>query len=336
MAHRFFGDFFANRNNRIDSYNFLEAFLAEQHFDWSTVPNTDSAVKNLQAAFKKMDNEEFAFLVCHSGYIPEIYSADSSQETLYTKFIEALVMEWGVRLGFDKSVLPKMKSSTEDVTFLDDTNVIVCDAKSFRLGRSQGAPNVKDVLKHSDIEKWLSKYNKHNKIGGLVTFPSQHDWKKGSDFYQYTSDKNLPTLCLNYEHMAFLLLTGFKKEHLINLFEAYGDVFPNKLPKSGNNRDQYYEAIEKYLFSDIKGKWIAFRDIAQNITSECVFNTVNRLNAFLKEEKEAIEKKYMETTDIELLRKVAIESEFNHKTDNLQRQTANIRKFRNVSNGFLK
>ncbi|MCP5170117.1 MAG: HindIII family type II restriction endonuclease [Hahellaceae bacterium] len=82
-------------------------------------------------------------MIVHSGYIPESYEADSSAETLYSKLIETVVLEWSKRIGFKNSKLPTQKASMEDVSILDDHHVIVCDAKSFRLGRSQGAPNVK-------------------------------------------------------------------------------------------------------------------------------------------------------------------------------------------------
>ena len=121
----------------------------------------------------------------------------------------------------------------EDVTITDSNCVIVCDTKSFRLGRSQAAPNVKDVLKHADIEKWLSAHNSLERLGGLVTFPSQHDWKKGSDFYQYTTDASLPTVALYYEHLSYFLIASIDKDTLIKTFRDYSSIFPK--PKSKND-----------------------------------------------------------------------------------------------------
>ena len=129
-----------------------------------------------------MTNDDFALLVMHSGYIPEFYLPDSSQETLYSKLIESLVCEWARRIGFTDSFLQTQKSNKEDVTIKRRNNVIVCDAKSFRLGRSQAAPNVKDTIKKQAYTTWLDQYNE-TKVGGLVTFPSLHDWKKGSEAY---------------------------------------------------------------------------------------------------------------------------------------------------------
>ncbi len=230
-------------NKRIRSYNFLLEFLEREHIDWDVPPNTEYIVSRLRDIISEFDNQTFSFLVCHTGYIPETYPADSSKETLYTKLIETIVVEWAIRIGFTESILPTQKSSKEDVTIKDQRNVIVCDAKSFRLGRSQGAPNVKDVLKHADIAKWLSSYPDYDRLGGLVTFPSQHDWKKGSDFYQYTTDHELPTICLNYEHMSFFLLNNYDKDRLIDTYRRYVDIFPTVVDKKDNNRDIYYEKI---------------------------------------------------------------------------------------------
>ena len=97
----------------------------------------------------------------------------------------------------------KPKSGYEDVTIFLDNNAIVCDAKSFRLGRSQKAPNVKDFIKLQDIRHWLSRYDK--KIGRLVTYPCRHEWSSSSNVYEYCTTKDTPTLMLPYKYLAFLL-----------------------------------------------------------------------------------------------------------------------------------
>ena len=181
------------------------------------------------------------------------------------------MLEWAHRIGFSKSVLPLQKSRTEDVTILDDKVVIVCDTRSFRLGRSQSAPNVKDVLKHSDISKWLKRHSSVSQLGGLVAFPSQHDWKKGSDFYQYTTDKSNPTICLNYEHLAYVLLSKLSKDFLINALQSYGDIFPNILPKESNNRAEYYRVINKSLFAEQDIRLVEFLCSAKQVVREMVY-----------------------------------------------------------------
>ncbi|MHB8236203.1 MAG: HindIII family type II restriction endonuclease [Acidithiobacillus ferrivorans] len=199
----FFGKAYRDKETRISSYNYIENFISREHINWSISPQTATIVDHFLNEISGLPLPDLAFLVVHSGYIPESYAADSSAETLYSKLIEAVVMVWAKKIGFANSILQTQKSSMEDVSIIDGTHVIVCDTKSFRLGRSQAAPNVKDVLKHADIAKWLSAHHNKHALGGLVTLPSQHDWKSGSDFYQYTTDKSSPTACLYYEHLAY-------------------------------------------------------------------------------------------------------------------------------------
>lgn len=332
-----FGITFNNVKNRIESYDFLENFILINHPDFRIVPNTESLVESFLVQLKKLDDLEFAFLLVHSGFIPEQYPADSSPETLYSKLVEALVLEFAVRIGYTNSYLPTQKASMEDVTFIDKQNtVIVCDSKSFRLGRSQGAPNVKDVLKHADIQKWMDNHSDKNAIGGLVTMPSQHDWEKGSDFYSYTSDKDLPTLCLYYEHLAFLLLNAYTSEELNLLLKNYAQVFPAKLKDKKNNRHRYYSALESNLFKDNEDKWSTFNTIAQKIIQEKVFHCVNMLEKRIENTRLEITAEIEKVSDIQTLKKMAIDAQFKHATEDLKKQENRIYKFRDVSTGYYK
>ena len=130
-----------------NSFDFLENFIKENVKRWDVAPNTTIVESSFSKVIQKMDNNEFCLLLLHTGYIPEFYLPDSSQETLYSKLIESIVCEWAKRIGFKDSYLQTQKSNKEDVTIKDGYSVIVCDAKSFRLGRSQAAPNVKDTIK---------------------------------------------------------------------------------------------------------------------------------------------------------------------------------------------
>jgi hypothetical protein len=184
-----FGKDFSEQQ-RIFYYDYIETYISDNVKDWSVPPETDKLATDFATVISKFAKEDFAFLLCHAGYIPEFYEHDSSQETLYSKLIEVLVCEWAKRVGFKDSYIQKQKASKEDVTIQTDNTVVVCDAKSYRLGRSQSAPNVKDTIKKADYEKWQDwwnvsephvKYGKLNSIGGLITFPSLHRWKGSSD-----------------------------------------------------------------------------------------------------------------------------------------------------------
>jgi hypothetical protein len=195
----------------------------------------------------QFSDEQFSHLLACSGFIPDLYPSDSSEETLYTKLIEVMVSNWAIRMGYHSKYL-KEKSSYEDVNITIGDKVIVCDAKSFRLGRSQAAPNVKDFLKLEDIRKWLGRYT--NKLGGLVTYPDTHEWATGSDAYLYCSTKSCPTVMLPYIYLAMILhyKSNFETDRLIELWD-YERLFPHPLEKkvNGGNRVPYWYTINKEL-----------------------------------------------------------------------------------------
>lgn len=330
----FFGEAYRNKDARIASYSYIENFIASSHVNWSKSPPTAVIVNAFLESLAELSIQDLAFLVVHSGYIPENYEADSSQETLFSKLIEATVMVWAKRIGFTQSLLPTQKSSMEDVSILDQAHVIVCDAKSFRLGRSQGAPNVKDVLKHADIEKWLSAYKDKVQLGGLVTFPSEHDWKSGSDFYQYTTDKSSPTVCLYYEHLAFFLISGMTSGNLIDLFEQYSALFPRKLAKNENNRAIYYATIENHLLAKDMVLWTEYLPAAKKIIAEKVYHCAHSLENHINSIRRSIELKHVHEMDIEKLRIKVVEAEYLQATANLSKQKERIQNFRTVAKGY--
>lgn len=326
----YFSDHFSSVDQRKFSYNFIESFLSREVNSWVITVSTERVVKKFQSELKKLNRFQFAFLVCHSGYIPEKYLPDSSQETIYSKLIEAVVQEWAIRIGFSQTALPTQKSSKEDVTISDGKHIIVCDAKSFRLGRSQGAPNVKDVLKHADISKWLSVYPLDQRVGGLVTFPSQHDWKSGSDFYQYTTDHKLPTMCLYYEHMAFMLVAGIKSERILDVYSQYQAIFPKVILKTDSNREVYYTRILASLFGDVRQNFQEFWNLAGLISAEFALHTYDTLHSQIETTKREISEKYQRILDIEQMRRIAIEVEHAKETEDLAKQMERITRFRSV------
>lgn len=284
---RWFSDHYASYSNRFESYEYIQNYIQNEHFNWSVAPNTNVIATKFSAHLRTLSLKDFSFLLCHTGYIPEIYKADSSQETLYSKLVEAMVNEWALRMNFTHSLLPTQKSSKEDITISDGENIIVADAKSYRLGRSQAAPNVKDALKKGDITKWLAYYDQHryNRIGGLVAFPSQHDWKNGSDFYLYLTDKNSPIIMLFYEHMAFMLLAGMDKNNLLDFYRKHKDIFPNEVFNKIGSRKIYFDKLEQYLLNCGKFKWSEFSETSDLIVSEKATSTLLSLNNYLAEEK---------------------------------------------------
>ena len=131
--------------------------------------DTEAIVKEFEEEIENKDDNELieALIIC--GYIPDLYEADSSKETLFTKLCEVIEVIWARRMGFDAKAITQ-KSGYEDVEIVINDKIIVSDTKSFRLSRSQAAPNVKDFVKPEDYRTWLSRKEEDKRLGGLVLF----------------------------------------------------------------------------------------------------------------------------------------------------------------------
>ena len=263
LLKKYYGEDFKKKEIRIKSYDFLENFLSENFNNYLENKNTKLITDLYLSKLNELSLQEVSFLILHSGYIPDYYRNDSSEETLHTKLTETLIYHWAILIGFNKSILPSQKSSYEDVTISNGKNIIVCDAKSFRLGRSQSSPNVKDTIKLADYEKWLIKYGKKG-IGGLITFPSLHDWKKGGDVYQYVSEPQKKVLLLFYEYISFFLTLNYKSKNLIDLINNYPELFKIK----SQNKEDYWKKIIEYLFKNNMKDFKKLDSLAKSISQE--------------------------------------------------------------------
>ena len=160
---------------------------------------------------KKLPDNDFIEVIT-SCFIPDLYSGMGKCEKLFTKLTELMVGEWWRRMGGQYN-LPTKKSGTEDVELIYNHISIACDAKVFRLGRSQKAPNVKDFLKLASVKLWIDNLNANyqkSKIerfvaGGLVTYSSLHEWESDSEVYEECTNHVTPVVMLPYEVLALLL-----------------------------------------------------------------------------------------------------------------------------------
>ena len=276
------------------------------------------------------NDEDFSKLLSCTGFIPDLYPTDSGKETLFSKLVEVLVSEWADRMNF-RSHLVKEKSGYEDINFEVDKKIVVCDAKSFRLGRSQIAPNVKDFLKPADISKWLDRHKK--RLGGMVTYPDTHDWIKSSDVYLYCTDKNCPTVILSYIHLALLLhfKSKYQTVNLKNLWN-YDKLFPIRLSKkiSGGNRNAYWDTINSEIISILgisQNDFLEYFKKYKNLQTECIKKNIDKL---IKSKEIIIKKIKTECNalSIEELRENFLEYRIENETRKIDEFIDRIRNFR--------
>jgi len=321
-----------NLEERLYFYDYIENYIKDNVKSWDISPDTDSMAASFAAKISAMPTKDFCFLLSSAGYIPEFYRHDSSQETLYSKLVEVMVCEWAKRAGFIDSSLQKQKSSKEDVTIQLDRTIIVCDAKSFRLGRSQAAPNVKDTIKKADYDKWKESYRKqgtkdertYNAIGGLITFPTLHRWKGKSDAYLYCTDKDDPICILFYEYLSLYLLLDQGPDKLITLFAIYPDLFPEK----SKDQHTYFETIISNLFDIDKGRLTDFIKLSIEIVDEQTNHKLELIDKEIAHLRKKVIDEVNRQEDIEQLKAKLILAETTLISEHLRKQKNNIIKFR--------
>ena len=246
----------------------IKKYVDSQYISGRVVNHEDIAEDFLNNILRKLDNTTFIEQLIFLGYIPDLYANDSSEETLYSKLVEVFLCEWANRMGYVGKYV-KQKSSYEDVNIVVDGRTIVADAKSFRLGRSQQAPNVKDFVKPEDYRKWIARHN--NRLGGLVAYPCTHEWTSRSDAYKYCSSNNMPIVMLPYKLLAFLLNTKvkYKREIDISPLWEYSKIFPSEV----NCRTDYWSKMfaEIIKISQTSDKEMReFLGYADSLIHECI------------------------------------------------------------------
>lgn len=312
------------KNVRINSYDFIEKFIEDNVVDWSKW-NIDIQTDDIETLFSEriseMEDIEFEFLVLHSGYIPDYYEKDSSRETLYSKLVESLVCEWAKRIGFTESHLQKQKSNKEDITIKVDNKVIVCDAKSFRLGRSQASPNVKDVIKKEAYTTWLSAYDEEARVGGLTTFPSMHDWKKGGAAYHYYTEGNPSIMILYYEQMAYMLRHHIDATKVVDFLKSYDEIFP----QPSEDKWCYWNGISDFLFND--DSYEEYMKEASKYAKEKVVHTIKSLTQRIATIEQAVDRQLeeMEIADIKALARETLIQIHTKELSTLRERVVNFR-----------
>lgn len=189
----------------------------------------DQYVSRLQDWFQDKTDQDMIELLM-TAFIKDEYPDNKIEEKIFTKMVEVLIAECMSRIGFESTTL-KRKNEVEDVRITKRNQTILIDAKTYRLGRSQIAPNVKDFVKLHTFEKWIANYNSghsEDAIGGLIVYPSTHEWQKQSQVYKECSNKKMPIVMLPFEVICFLLQEKdrFNPEDLFELWN-YQILFQN-------------------------------------------------------------------------------------------------------------
>ena len=309
----------------MELFNLLESFVAEsKNNKFSTI----EAVKHLSKELKSLNNDKFCRLLELSGYLPDLYPHDSSEETLYSKFVELLVCEWAQRIGFDESFLPTTKSGTEDIAIMDKNYVIVADAKSFRLSRSQAAPNPKDVIKVDDYKNWIKKYDDKVKLGGLNTFPQLHEWKKSSKVHMDLTNKHNKIVWFYYGHLSAILKFKIDKSKIINFYKSYDEMFPQQIATKDNPKNQYLVKLQNYIFDDHLSEYEEYMNSLHKVNAYIKAMALEKIDKKINEVEKNVYESISSFEDIDKLKKYIIDKQKDDSTKEFYRLKENVEKFR--------
>lgn len=265
---------------------FLIRKFVDKEISESTVVDTKMIVSKFTKEIQKISDKDFIEVII-SCFIPDTYRDNGKKEKLYTKLAEVLVGEWWHRIGGD-FIIPTKKSGTEDVELNYKNQSIVCDAKIFRLGRSQKAPNVKDFLKLASVKLWMENLVKRYKekgknqtaIGGMVTYSSLHEWEGESEVYQECTNKEIPVVMLPYEVLALLLdfKTNYKLEDLIKLWD-----YEKQFKTVTKSKEEYWKVIDKFIIGLLKITKEQYEHLISQYRKKIAISVVKYKNIIQKE-----------------------------------------------------
>lgn len=143
----------------------------------------------------ELDRRPLAHLLGTSGFIPEEYAHDSSEEKLYAKAMDFLVAAALRKVGYEAEATPE-RSDAADVTAIHPNHGVVLDAKAFRLSRT--ALNPKDY-KIEALSGWRQGHDYAALVGPLAGFPD----RKSRLFVEAV---RFNVTLLTYSHLQFMLL----------------------------------------------------------------------------------------------------------------------------------
>lgn len=314
---------------KIKIIRFVDDFT-KSHFDEQNSISNDLIIeiqKNFLKELKAVSDIDFQKILL-SVYIPEHCSPDSSFEKVFTKLIEVLVYEWALRMGLRAEIITQ-KSGVEDVRVFFNDQVILIDAKTFRLSRSQKAPNVKDFLKLESVEHWFAnaRLESLTPLGGLVVYTSLHEWKRKSDVYKQTTSHKLPTLMLPFKYLGFLL--HYKDSFVINNLTNLWD-YQRLFPQQTDQKEDYWKVINAEI-SRITGKNATEISEYMELADDFIEDIVNDGLTYLENYREfIISSASLEVQNMSLddLIKMYIDFKISSETEALDKNIDNIKNFR--------
>lgn len=212
---------------RIDAIKFILRLVEDKTYKTS---NYSQEIENFVS---RLTIEEVKINILECGVIPELFSHDSTEEKLYSKYTDALLARAFTAMGIESKAI-KTRSDSADVEGKTDTYTIVADAKVFRLSRT--AKNQKD-FKVEALNKWRGTADYACLVAPLYQFPISE-----SQIYRQSVERNV--ILLSFAHIYFILNQRRPKKYdLTPLWEVTKQLEPTK--KATN----YWKMVDEILIN---------------------------------------------------------------------------------------
>ncbi|MFI4977623.1 MAG: HindIII family type II restriction endonuclease [Solirubrobacterales bacterium] len=157
-------------------------------------PSFESKAARVDGFVRALSRAQLGRLLGESGFIPEEYAHDSSDEKLYAKAMDSLVAAALRAVGYSAEAT-RERSDAADVLATRTGYGVVLDAKAFRLSRT--ALNPKDY-KITALSGWRGDHRYAALVGPLAGFPD-----RTSRLFEEAADSNVTLL--TFSHLQFML-----------------------------------------------------------------------------------------------------------------------------------
>lgn len=244
------------------------------------------ATNSLISFIYKLNRNEVIELVRSIGILPEAIKPSSTQEKLFSKAGDIVLVKAFQLLNLNSKPLEQRGNAGDVIALSKEFNYgLVADAKSFRLSRT--AKNQKD-FKVKALSEW-----REDKDYAVLTAPFFQYPTTKSQIFKQSLDENV--LLFSWEHLAILLQLDLEETNIFSFEQLWN--FPKKQSKktsvsdSENNfmRDfnKYFMdlfKIDKDTLNQLLQKEINFIEERSLIEKEYWKKQINIIKNFTREE----------------------------------------------------
>lgn len=197
-----------------------------------------------------LERKALAKLIGESGFIPETYAHDSSDEKLYAKAMDCLIAAALRHVGYDAQPTAE-RSDAADVLATKKRHGVVLDAKAFRLSRT--ALNPKDY-KIEALSGWRTTNEFAALVAPLAGFPDRTS-------RLFTEALRFNVTLLTFSHLQFMLDTGVADVDLSPVWGLGADVASEREDLHGDASEYWAELDTRFCDAlDIElPRWVEAR-----------------------------------------------------------------------------